>query len=171
MTSISIPLNLENIEITNTYKDDKDNLIIQLKSTEKGTFCKHCGEYIENYHSLNKVVRLNHLSAFGIPVYIEFQPIRYQCQNCQGKTTTQIPNWYQSKGHCTKQYAQHIVNSLVNNTIKKVAGLENITYNRIYTIIEEHVPTEIDWSKIKNINTLGIDEISLKKIIKNMSLS
>jgi hypothetical protein len=33
----------------------------------------------------------------------------------------------------------------------------------VNSIIKRYVPTKIDWSKIKEIKDLGIDEISLKK--------
>ena len=78
MTTISIPLNLSNIEVISTSTSDEGDIILKVKSTKKGTHCKHCGEYTSNYHSLNKMIRLNHLPAFGTPVYIDFQPIRFQ---------------------------------------------------------------------------------------------
>ena len=52
---------------------------------------------------------------------------------------------------------------LVNSTIQDVAKKENLTYERVSSIINNHVPNKIDWSKIKEIKDLGIDEISLKK--------
>ena len=172
MTIISIPLNLPNVEVISTTTSDDGDIILKVKSTEKGVHCKHCGKYISNYHSLNKLIRLNHLPAFGTPVYIEFQPIRFQCTHCEGnKTTTQKPSWYQSTGHCTNSYAKHILNLLVNSTLKDVALQEGISHKRVFTIVNQHIPNEIDWSKIKSIKDLGIDEISLKKIIKNLSLS
>lgn len=172
MTTISIPINLSNVEVISTTTSDDGDITLKVKSTEKGTNCKHCGKYISNYHSLNKMIRLNHLPAFGTPVYIEFQPIRFQCNNCENNpTTTQKPIWYQSTGHCTHNYAKHILNLLVNSTLKDVALQENISHKRVFNIVNKHIPNKIDWSKIKTIKDLGIDEISLKKIIKNLSLS
>jgi len=170
MTTISIPLNLANVEVISSSTSDDGDIILKVKSTEKGTYCKHCGEYTCNYHSLNKMIRLNHLPAFGTPVYIDFQPIRYQCNNCEGNpTTTQKPSWYQSTGHCTQLYAKHILNLLINSTLTDVALQENISHKRVFNIVNKHIPNEIDWSKIKTIKDLGVDEISLKKIIKNLS--
>jgi len=172
MTTISIPINLSNINIINTNILNNGHIILQVKNTETGVCCKHCGNYITNYHSLNKTIKLNHLPAFGNAVYIEFQPVRYQCTDCDGNpTTTQKPSWYQSVGHCTQQYAKYILNLLVNSTIKDVATQENISYKRVVNIIKKHVPNEIDWSQIKNIKDLGIDEIALKKGTKILSSS
>jgi len=170
MTTISVPLNLSQVNVTSILTNNTD-LIISVESTELGTCCKHCGKTITKYHSLNKTVTLNHLSAFGKPVYIKFQPIRYECIDCH-LTTTQKPVWYQSIGHCTQLYAEHILDLLVNSTIQDVSKQENISYKRIINIIKQHVPNKIDWSTIKELKTLGIDEISLKKGIKtSLSLS
>ena len=163
MTTISVPINLSNINVINMLKLDTD-IIVRVESTEPGTHCKHCENYITKIHSLNKIILLKHLSAFGTSVYIEFQPMRFQCFDCDGcPTTTQKPSWYQSTGHCTQLYAEYILNQLVNSTIEDVSKQENITYKKIVSIINKKVPNKIDWSKIKEIEYLGIDEIALKK--------
>ncbi len=170
MTTISVPLNLPQVNVTKILTNN-DNLTVFVESTELETCCKDCGKQITQYHSLNKTITLNHLSAFGKPVYIKFQPIRYKCTDCDS-TTTQKPIWYQSIGHCTQLYAESILDLLVNSTIQDVARQENISYKRIINIIKQHIPNEIDWSTINDLKILGIDEISLKKGIKtSLSLS
>jgi transposase len=168
MTTISVPLNLSQVNVTNIVTNN-DDLIVSVESTELSTCCKDCGKQITHYHSLNKTVTLNHLSAFGKPVYIKFQPIRYQCTDCNS-TTTQQPDWYQSKGHCTQLYAEYILDLLVNSTIQDVYRQENLSYKRVMTIIKQHIPNKIDWSTINELKTLGIDEISLKKDTKTSLL-
>jgi len=164
MTAISVPINLSDIEVINTDILDNGTLIVKVKSTKVGTCCKHCGKYTASYHSLNKKVTLNHLPSFGNSVYIEFNPVRYMCTNCDGTpTTTEKPSWYISKGQCTEQYAEYILDLLINSTIQDVSRQANITYKRIVSIVKHHVPNKIDWSKIKELKTLGIDEISVKK--------
>ena len=88
MTTISVPINIINIKVININTLGNGDIIVQVISTETGTYCKHCGKYITKKHSLNKIIKLNHLPAFGSPVYIEFQPIRYQCFDCDGHPTT-----------------------------------------------------------------------------------
>ena len=164
MTTISVPINLPYINVINVNILNNSDIVVRVESTKAGTFCKHCGKYITKYHSLNKTVILNHLTSFGNSVYIEFQPIRYSCIDCDGSpTTTEKPSWYQSTGHCTELYAKYILDLLINSTIKDVERQENITYKRIISIIKNHVPDKIDWSKIDEIKYLGIDEIALKK--------
>ncbi len=162
MTIISVPIKLNDVNIIGNNVLDNGDIIVRVESKEKGTFCKHCGKYITKYHSLNKTITLNHLPAFGTPVYINFQPIRYQCTHCNS-TTTRKESWYQSIGHCTQLYAEYILDLLVNSTIQDVAKQENISYKRVGNIIKKHIPNEIDWSRVKEIKNLGIDEIALKK--------
>lgn len=164
MTTISVPINLPNVKIININTLNNNDIIIRVESIEIGTHCKHCGRYITKIHSLNKTILLSHFPAFGTPTSIEYQPLIFQCRDCESyPTTTQKPSWYQSAGHCTQGYAHFILNLLVNSTVKDVAHQENITYKRIISIIKRYVPDSVDWSKIENINYLGIDEIALKK--------
>lgn len=164
MTTISVSINLPNIDVINARTLDNADIIVRVESTKTGTYCKQCGNYITKYHGLNKTITLNHMPSFGNSVYIEFQPIRYRCTDCDGcPTTSEKPSWYQSTGHCTELYAKYILDLLINNTVKDVARQENITYKRIISIIKNHVPGKMDWSKIEKIRDLGIDEISLKK--------
>jgi transposase len=138
MTTITVPINLPNTEIINITTRDNGDMIVRVKSTETETCCKHCGKTITKFHSLNKMLLLNHLPAFGNPVYIEFQPARYQCLDCKGHpTTTQKLSWYQISGKCTELYAKYIINLLVNNTITDVVEQENISYKRVESIIKK----------------------------------
>ena len=123
MTTISVPINLINTEVTNTTSLENGDIIVRVKSTETGTHCKCCGKYITKFHSLNKTISLNHLPAFGNAVYIEIQPIRFQCLDCKNHpTTTQKLSWYQIEGKCTHLYAKYIIDCLVNSTVTDVAA-------------------------------------------------
>jgi transposase len=138
MTTISIPINLPHTEAIGTMTRDNGDMVVRVKSTETGTCCKSCGKTITKFHSLNKTILLNHLPAFGNPVYIELQPIRFQCLDCKGHpTTTQKLSWYQIGGKCTELYAKYIINLLVNNTITDVVEQENISYKRVESIIKK----------------------------------
>ena len=163
MTTFFSPINLENIKIIKQEIVNGD-IYLTIESTENGTTCKCCNKHIDKYHGLNKAVILKHLPSCGSNVYLIFQTIRYQCLECEGKpTTTQKPSWYQSNGLCTKSYAQHILKELVNSTISDVASKEDITYDRVASIIKAYVPTQVNWSNFTALKDIGIDEIALKK--------
>ena len=56
---------------------------------------------------------------------------------------------------------------LINSTIVDVSIKEQLTESLVSGIIDRHVETEVDWSNIKYLGVLGIDEIALKKGHKN----
>lgn len=56
---------------------------------------------------------------------------------------------------------------LVNSTIVDVSVKEDVGYKAIEAMIDRHVSEKIDWSTIKEIGLLGIDEISSKKGYKD----
>jgi transposase len=138
MTNISIPINLPNVEVISVTQRAANETVVRVKSTETETYCKHCGKKITHFHSLNKTLLLKHLPAFGNSVYIEIQPIRFQCFDCEGHpTTTQKLSWYQIVGKCTQLYAEHIINCLVNNTVADVAMQESISYKSVMSIAKK----------------------------------
>ena len=51
----------------------------------------------------------------------------------------------------------------VNSTVADVSIKEGIGYEAVRGIIDRYVAKEVDWSTIKNLEVIGIDEISLKK--------
>lgn len=164
MNTIAAHLDIINIEIISITKLENGSIVIHVKSTENGTCCKHCGKHITKYHGLNKTIIINHLSIFGKPTYIQFQPVRFQCLECSGRpTTTQQVSWYKSACQCTEEYALYIIKQLINSTIQDVARQEGISYKKVVSIVNKYIPDKIDWSKVKIIKDIGIDEISLKK--------
>ena len=52
---------------------------------------------------------------------------------------------------------------LINSTIEDVSKKERIGQRVIQGALDRQVKKEVNWSKISNLGTLGIDEISLKK--------
>lgn len=52
---------------------------------------------------------------------------------------------------------------LINSTISDVSLKENLGYDAIVGIVNRHLEPRVDWKAIKCLETLGIDEISLKK--------
>jgi transposase len=47
-----------------------------------------CGKEATKAHGLAEAILLRHLSILGHQVYIRIKPVRYQCQNCDDRTTT-----------------------------------------------------------------------------------
>ncbi len=130
----------------------------------EGTACHCCGAPIDTYYCEGKEVKLRHLSILRFPTYLLLTPPRYQCIHCPGEpTTTQAQPWYDQRTTYTKEFAEYILLSLINSTIKDVEIKERVGYDVIESMIENGIDTRIDWDKVKRIDVIGIDEISLKK--------
>lgn len=136
-------------------------------STKKEIICRCCGKPIEP-NGYSQTILLRHLPILGRKTFIEITPARGRCSHCDGNpTTSQKLDWYDRKSPHTKAYEKHILLSLVNSTIVDVSVKEDVGYKAIEAIVDRYICEKIDWSEIKNIGLLGIDEISSKKGYKD----
>ena len=109
-------------------------------------------------------MRLPCLSVFDMETYVVIKPNRGQCNHCwQEPTTTQIVSWYRQRSTHTEAYDQYLLKQLVNSTIEDVSMKEDVGYDAIVGALNRRVETEINWNEIEDLNTIGIDEIALRK--------
>lgn len=100
----------------------------------------------------------------GRQVILRLCPKRYRCPYCDGGvTTTERPDWYDAKAGCTKVYAEFLLLELVNSTIQDVVQKHGVTYDVVRGALTRYVRSKVDWSQIKVLRILGLDEISLLK--------
>jgi transposase len=164
MNTIEIPLDIPAIETESIVTNEEGEIIITVRSTVDGTYCRKCGRKINKLHGHDKAIVLRHLSILGRNTYICICPARYRCTHCEGKpTTTQKLQWYEERSSCTKEYEEHILLQLVNSTVSDVSIKEDIGYETVMGIIGRRIDTEVNWEEIESLNVIGIDEISLKK--------
>ena len=52
---------------------------------------------------------------------------------------------------------------LINSTVEDVAKKLKIGYQIVESVLERQIEKKTDWAKIDNLDTIGIDEISIKK--------
>ena len=91
-------------------------------------------------------------------------PRRGRCRDCDGgPTTTERLQWYELNSKMTKPFEQHLLFELINSTVADVSRKENVDYHTIEGLIDSYIETEVDFSQIKALGVLGLDEISLKK--------
>jgi len=164
MKTFEIPLDISDIDINKVKITKKGYIIITVVSTVEGTRCHKCGREIIKPYGHGKTIKLRHLSILGMKTYIHIRPARYQCTHCAGKpVTTQTLNWYNPRTPHTKAYEDHIMLEMVNSTVEDVSIKEDLGYKAVMGIIYRHIDTEVSWDKIESLDTLGLDEISLKK--------
>ena len=71
--------------------------------------------------------------------------------------------WYEQRSPHTKAYDEYLLKQLVNSTIEDVSRKENIGYDAVVGALNRQIDVAINWDEIENLNTIGIDEIALKK--------
>lgn len=168
--SISIPLDIPNVDVIGTEITAEKELLIRVKSQEESTACGICKKQIRCTFGHGQEIRLRHLSILDLETYIVLRPKRGQCLECLHKpTTTQVLSWYQQRSPHTKAYDEYLVKQLINSTIEDVSLKEGVGYDAVLGALNREVEHEINWAKIDNLGTVGIDEISMSKGRKTYS--
>src|SRR3990172_2478526 len=161
MTEISVFLDIPDIEVIGVERTKNGDYYISVQSTQKGTTCRKCGKFIEKFHGYEKEIVLRHLPILDNKVFIKIKPIRYMCSD--KPTTTQKSSWYTPRSSYTNAYEEYILRCLINSTVEDVSIKEDIGYESIMGVIDRYISEEVDWDKIKKLEVIGIDKISLKK--------
>lgn len=159
-----IPLNIPNVRIVKVERDNRGDFLITVESTKDGACCSKCGGKINKFYGYGKEITLRHLPILGCKVYIKMRPKRYQCPYCDGgPTTTQKLSWYNTRSPYTKDYEDHVLLELINSTVSDVSIKKDIGYEAVMGIVNRRIDGHVNWNDIKRLDTIGIDEISLKK--------
>ena len=161
-------LNLPDITVTEIRNSQNGKeVIIVVKSSRESVDCRLCGKPTHG-HGLGRTLRLRHLSILGKETYIEITPRRGYCEHCDDNpTTTEKLDWYEPNSKMTKPFEQHLLFELINSTVSDVSRKENVDYHAVDNLIDRYIESTIDYSKIKALGVLGLDEISMKKGYKD----
>ena len=161
---VTIPLGIPDIRVLKTEAGERGEFIITVESTRGGTSCRKCGKWITKAHGRDEWVTIRHLPVFGRPSYLRYRPKRYQCQDCEGHpTTTEKLEWHDANSPHSFAYDNQILLQLVHSTIEDVSIKEGISYESVAGALERRIEAKVDWSVIREIEILGLDEIALKK--------
>ena len=161
---ITIPLGIPNVRVLQTTLNEGGEIVITIESTKGGTRCRKCGKWTTKLHGRDEWVTIKHLPAFGRATYLRYRPKRYECQDCEGRpTTSETLEWHDAKSPYSFAYDNHLLVELVNSTVEDVSVKEGISYASMAGVLERRVDASVDWSVITEIETLGLDEIALKK--------
>jgi transposase len=157
-------IGLSYVSIIEVETTAKNMIEITVESTLKGTHCHCCGKPITKFYDYDRWLRLRHLPLFGKEVYINVRLPRYRCESCDKQPkTTQRPNWHKRNSGFTRPYEEHILLCAINSTHAGVSRKEGITEEQVAGIMRRYLNTQVDWTQIRPITVLGIDEISLRK--------
>jgi transposase len=161
---LRIPLDIADVEILSTKITNDGRLIIQVESRVEMTRCGICGQEIACRYGHGQERTLRHLPVLNMATYIKIRARRGQCRDCEHEpTTTQVLGWYEERSPHTRAYDHWLMKQLVNTTIEDVSQRENIGYDAVLGALDRQIETEVNWSEIDGLGTIGIDEIALKK--------
>ena len=156
-------LNIPGIRILSVIYDE-NKIECEIESTQGYSICHKCGQKATVFFEHEKQLELRHLPVCGRRVILWLRPKRYRCLFCDGVvTTTERQDWYDAKAGCTKAFADFLLLELVNSTIQDVAKKHGVSYDVVRGALKRYVRGEVDWSQIKVLRILGLDEISLLK--------
>lgn len=164
MNQITLPLDIESLEIVSQSIDTQGNIIIEVKSKKDSTACHKCQKPATKRYGTAPVIQVRHLPILDTPVYLRIYPARYQCDNCEdGSTTTETYDWCSKGSNITKGLEKYLMRNLIHSTVQDVSKKEKLGYKALTTALNRQINQQVNWDEYKNLNTIGIDEISMKK--------
>ena len=164
MAQITLPLDIESLEIVSQTIDKQGNIIIEVISKKSHSTCHKCGKHATKRHGTAPKMTIRHLPILDTPVYLVITPIRYQCEHCDDHpTTTEQYDWCDRRSTITKGLEKYLMRTLIHSTIQDVSLKEGVGYQTVQSALDRQVSQQVDWSEYDNIETIGIDEIALKK--------
>lgn len=164
MNEITLPLDIKSLEILSRNVDSKKNIILKVRSTNDHSTCHKCGKPATKQNGHAPMRRIQHLPIFEKPVYLEIVPVRYICEHCDGgPTTSEQYDWVDRNASITKGLEDSLLRSLINSTLEDVSRKSGLGCKVIQAILDRQVAGEVDWTDYQSLDTLGIDEIALKK--------
>ena len=162
--TFQIPLDIPDVELLSTEVDEQGALLIKVESSLRSTRCRRCDREVDRFHGYDQPIRLRHLPILEQKVYIELRPKRYQCPHCQGRpTTTQRCDWYQLNSPHTKAFDRWLLKCLINGTVQDVSRKLEVGKAAVEGALSRWVSDTVEWNRFERLETLGIDEIALRK--------
>lgn len=161
---ISIPLDLPDVRVLRVELTKQQEYLIEIESTLTTATCHRCGQPISERHGTGEPIVLRHLPILGHPVYLRLRPKRFRCRRCEGHpTSTQQLDWYTPNALHTHAYEQYLLLALIGSTLSDVCRREDVAYDTLLGTLDRWIERRVDWSRLPEFDTIGIDEIRLKK--------
>jgi len=111
-----------------------------------------------------ETIVVQHLSILDTPVYLRITKVRYECAFCEDHPrTSEQYDWCNRKSKTTKALDSYINRQLIHSTIEDVAKKERISCEIVESSLNRCVSTTVKWSQYTDLETMGIDEIAIKK--------
>lgn len=164
MSNFTLSLDIDSLKITAQTIDTQGNIIFDVESTKTETACHKCGQLTNKRYGFGETITVRHLPILDTPVYLRIRVVRYECQHCDDHpTTSEQYDWCERKSKTTKGLDKYINRQLIHSTIEDVGKKEHISSEIVESSLNRGVNIVVDWSMYTNLETIGIDEIAVKK--------
>jgi transposase len=164
MAQINLPLDIESLEIISQVIDTKGDIIIEVVSKNDHSTCHKCGKPATKRDGRAPARLIRHLPLFNTPVYLKITPARYSCEYCDDHpTTTEQYDWCDRNASTTRNLDDFLMLCLINSTVEDVSKKCKIGSQIVESVLQHQIEKKTDWTKIDNLDTIGIDEIAIKK--------
>jgi transposase len=160
---ITFPLDIPEVEVIRVEVNERGDYIVTVESTRNHAVCQACGRRITKPNGYGREIELRHLPILGHRLYIRLRPKRYECPDCNGKTSTQELDWYDPRSPHTKAYDHHLMLQLVNSTVEDVSRKEDVGYDAVEGAIDRCIQANVNWDEFTELKIIGIDEIAMTK--------
>jgi len=168
MNHITLPIDIESLEIVSQSLDAQGNIVIEVKSKKNSISCHKCQKPTTKRYDTAPVIQIRHLPILDTPVYLKIYPVRYQCKECDDNpTTTETYDWCSKGSSLTKGLEKYLMRNLIHSMVQDVAKKDGIGYKALTAALNRQINQKVDWDEYKNLDTIGIDEISMKKGYKS----
>jgi transposase len=164
MSNFTLSLDIDSLKITAQTVDTQGNIIFDVESTKTETACHKCGQLTNKRYGYGETITVRHLPILETPVYLRICIVRYECHDCDDHpTTSEQYDWRERKSKTTKGLDRYINRQLIHSTIEDVGKKVCISSEIVESSLNRGVNIAVDWSIYTNLDTIGIDEIAVKK--------
>jgi transposase len=148
---------------------------IEIKENEVILKCKNCFDYsvCSNCHNISSTLHENiqkcirDVPLLGKRCFIQFTHRRFFCEDCK-ETFMERLSFLEPNSIYTNRYEQYIYRLCRENTVSFVSQFESLGYDATEGIYYRQIQNKV--VSYKDIEILGIDEISTKKGHKDFVL-
>ena len=75
MANITLPLDIESLEILSQDIDKKGNIVLTVESKCQQTHCHKCGKPATKRHGYGETMKVRHTSILDTPVILKIKPV------------------------------------------------------------------------------------------------
>lgn len=144
----------------------ENEVILKCKNRFNYSVCPDCDSISSTFHeNIQKCIR--DVPLLGKRCFIQFTHRRFFCEKCRNTFMERL-SFLESNSIYTNRYEQHIYHLCRENTITFVSHFECLGYDATEGIYYRQVNKKVVTQK--DIEILGIDEISMKKGHKDFVL-